>query len=160
MSDDVQATLSNLTDSAALAKIGDVTTRWAFLEAIVEDIIASLLGTDLRFTYVLTTNINIVTRIKIIEALGHLRLDDADEIRLNAILVRASATAPLRNKIVHGLWSTTNIDGVFQVSDYRSRGKLKYRQEYFTGAYLDWVMKDISDTSAHLLAFGKEFGWF
>jgi hypothetical protein len=158
--EDVKPIARNITDPTVLAKIGEISMRWSFAESIVEDIIVGFLDTELRYSYVLTTNINISTRLQIVQALGHQRLEPADFEKLDSIVKFGSALAPLRNKVVHGLWSEANDPDVQFVEDYRSRGKLKYHAEWMTPDYLDWLAEQIRLFIAQLLDFGKRFGWF
>jgi hypothetical protein len=157
---DIKVVSRNITDPAGLAKIGEVSMRWALVEAFVEDMIAGFMDAELRYTYVLTTNINISTRLQIVRALGLQRLTTDNFGKLDTILKSAEKLAPLRNKVVHGLWSETDQPSIYFVEDYRSRGKLKYHAEWLSLDYLGWLAEQVRLLGAQLLDFGRQFGFF
>jgi hypothetical protein len=78
---------------------------WSFGEAVVEDLIAGLVGVPPVHAYSLTANINISSRCQSIRALARQCLDHSDFAEFESALGQFEALIPLRNKLVHGLWS-------------------------------------------------------
>jgi hypothetical protein len=124
----VELTSLNPSDPELLAAIGTVVIKWSFLEGVVEDSIAGFLKVDVSFVYTLTANINISSRLAAIIALSELRLKPNDFIEFRKIIDSITELVPCRNKVVHGLWTTTNYPEIYQVMAVKSARKLKFQR--------------------------------
>ena len=152
------ATRINVGHEGILRQIGTVVTHWAFFEAVIEDIIAGFLGSQLHWVYTITAEISISARIEGLRALARLRLNDTDFAIFQTRLDSFKQLVPFRNKVVHGLWAETNGSDLCQVSAVKSRGKLKFQTEYINAVYLDWLVEQIDTSGMAIFQFGQDFG--
>jgi hypothetical protein len=161
MSEEIKLSYSNIQDEKMLAKLGDIVTLWAFAEAVIEDIIAGLLGTDVMYAYVVTANVNISTRLKAATALAHMRFDQSLYAEFASLIEQMTVLAPFRNKLVHGLWSEIPKEdgpGVARVAAIRAGNRLKRQNEYVNLEYLIWLANQIERIATLLFGFGKRHG--
>lgn len=158
MSEETILTFSNLQDEKLLAKFADVVTIWAFGEAVVEDIIAGLLGTDVIVAYALTTNINISTRLKASLAIAHMRFETTLFEEFETLISEMQIFVPFRNKLVHGLWSESPYPGIALVATIKSSSRVKNQTEYINLEYLIWLSQELNRIILNLFNFGREHG--
>ncbi len=157
MADSMPRTKRAVTDPEILTRIGLVVTTSSFLEAVIEDLIAGFLGTDVQWVYAITAEINMSTRIESLRTLARLRLSPEDFEDFESRLNGAKILVPFRNKIVHGLWTQVALD-FCEVAALRARGKLRMQIEYVNSFYLDWLVAQITAATMNLFVFGKVFG--
>lgn len=152
------ATQINVRQESILRRIGTVVTHWSFFEAVIEDMIAGFLGSEIHWVYTLTSEQSISARIESIRALARLRLTEGDFSDFEARLNKFKEFVPLRNKVVHGLWAETPDPEICQVSSVRGRGRLKFQTEYMNADYLEWLDAEIYRAGMGLFQFGQDFG--
>src|SRR5260370_5578868 len=86
-----------------LMALGQMTTRWGWLEATIENMIAGVLGTDPILLYPITADIAIGTRVKHLGLLARLRIGVPRDVkRLDIILRSLSLLCGRRNALIHG----------------------------------------------------------
>jgi hypothetical protein len=145
-------------NEAMLLELGRLTTRWGFLEGIVEDMLAGFLNTIPALLYPITSDIAIGTRLKHLRLVGRLRLNDDDFETLSALTTQASELCGYRNFIIHGLWVQTDDPDIAELSETRiSRNSLvRAMLQYNNKEYLEWLVIEITSFSFSLYHFGRQ----
>lgn len=148
----------NVRQPPILQRVGTAVTHWAFFEAVIEDMIAGFLESEIHWVYTITAELSISNRIEAIRGLARMRLGDTDFADIQAKLDHFKQLVPFRNKVVHGLWAETDDPDMCQVSAVKSRGKLKFQTEYMNTAYLDWLAEQIDEAGMAIFQFGQDYG--
>jgi len=145
-----------------IVELGRLTTRWGWLEAVVEDMMAGLLGTEPPLLYPITADIAIGTRIKHLGLLAKLRIGvPADLQRLGIILASLSSLCGRRNAVIHGLWyRATEDQEVAMVFETRPNKNAEIRQigMYANAYYIEWLANDTARHTTTLHRFGLRYG--
>jgi hypothetical protein len=64
------------------------------------------------------------------------------------------ALIPLRNKLVHGLWSETDDPEIARMSLVKSRGSVRHQSEFINLPYLEWLTRQMERATTLLFNFG------
>ena len=87
------------------AEIGRVTVRWAELEDVLGDFVASMIADDRKYTRVIATELSYQGLTNLLASLYIERHgEDDDLLELRRILARADSVEQLRNQVVHSIW--------------------------------------------------------
>ena len=106
------------------AEIGRVTVRWAELEDVLGDFVASLLDDERKYTRVIATELSYQGLTNLLVSLYIERNgDDSDLASLRQLLARADAVEQIRNQIVHSTWISAGAPHV--VTRVKSTAKRK-----------------------------------
>src|SRR5271157_1189267 len=145
-----------------LLELGRITTRWGFLESIVESLLAGFLDTDPRLLFPITSDVAIGTRLKHLRLLGKLRLSSDYLVILDKLASQASVLCGYRNLIIHGLWIQTTDPEIAELMETRPTKNAYPLQmvQYVNDEYLKWLVAAITKCSIRLHDFGKQFGFF
>jgi hypothetical protein len=131
------------------AEIGRVTVRWAELEDVLGDFIASLLDDERRYTRVIATELSYQGLTNLLVSLYIERHgDDSDLASLRQLLVRADAVEQARNQIVHSTWISAGVSHV--VTRVKSTAKRKHGYSTFVEKYDLDRFRAVSDEIANV----------
>ena len=144
-----------------VVELGRLTTRWGWLEAVIEDCIAGLLGTEPPLLYPITADIAVGTRIKHLGLLAKLRIGEPPDLeRLGVMLSGLNEICGRRNALIHGLWYRAADDPeVAMVFETRPTKSALIRQigMYANAAYIAWFVDELTRHTAALHAFGVRY---
>jgi hypothetical protein len=152
-----------VTNDQIVLQFGRIIMQWSFAEALIEDLLAGMMGAELKYVWALTANINISTRIEALRAVGRMRLSASAFIEFESALDQFRMLVPFRNKLVHGLWTDSDDPSLAEVYVIKSSGKIKHQSEYvnldyLNLDYLNWLTRQIEQTFTLLFGFGRRNG--
>ncbi|MCK1390108.1 hypothetical protein [Bradyrhizobium sp. 1] len=108
-----------------LRAIGAVVVNWQAIEMVMELVILGLYEITPDRGLVITSNLSFPNKLTILQilALRGAIPDEGDSDKLVDILKRIEAGSKDRNKIVHGLWSSSPVQGLAERKAIRVRGR-------------------------------------
>jgi hypothetical protein len=141
--------------------------RWAFLEAMLDELVLSLLSVDTGDIGALTSNMEFHEKIKVVLALGFKkRLDDDWFKQLKTLLDHIeNVIGPQRNRYVHDLWTS---DGVrvkklefrTAIKKPQSRKPLELKTKHETSVKPEeiWAAAEAIESAAgHVASFARMY---
>jgi hypothetical protein len=108
-----------------LRAIGAVAVNWAGVEMVMELTILGLYEISTDRGLVLTANLsfqNKLTMLRILAAQGAVK-DKVEAENLLDILKRIEAAGKDRNRIIHGIWGSSEVQGLATLMSIRVRGR-------------------------------------
>lgn len=108
-----------------LRAIGAVVVNWQAIELVMELVMLGLYEITPDRGLVITSNLSFQNKLTILQilALRGAIPDKAEADNLTDILKRIEAGGKDRNKIVHGLWSSSPVQGLAERKAIRVRGR-------------------------------------
>jgi hypothetical protein len=146
-----------------LLVLGRLTIRCAYLEGVVEDMMAGFLGladTPI-WIYPIVSKLPLATELSMLRDLAKLRVGAPEDfVALEDLIKTASTLIGFRNLLVHGLWAAKPNSEIAEVSETRTgkdaliRDKVQYCTEY----YLEWLVEQIEYVMGRLFLFAQHYG--
>ncbi len=134
--------------------IGMVASEWSYLEMSLEMSIWTLSELKPKYGNVITTNLNIGTLLKILDALIHDRFPDSDvESEFREFKGRINDMNQRRSKFVHARWVYKDGDSDAVLMNFKSGKRLKLQHEYFSS-------EQIEETATEIKNLRMEYGYF
>jgi hypothetical protein len=108
-----------------LRAIGAVVVNWQAIEMVMELTILGLYEISPDRGLVITANLSFPNKLTILRilALRGAVTDKGEAKNLTDILERIETASKARNRIVHGLWGSSNVQGLASLKDIRVRGR-------------------------------------
>jgi hypothetical protein len=108
-----------------LRAIGAVVVNWQAIEMVMELTILGLYEISSDRGLVITSNLSFQNKLTILQilALRGAVTDKGEANNLTEILKRIEVANKERNKIVHGLWGSSEVQGVASLKAIRVRGR-------------------------------------
>jgi hypothetical protein len=108
-----------------LRAIGAIVVNWQAIEMVMELTILGLYEISPDRGLVITSNLSFQNKLTILQilALRGAVTDKGEADNLSAILSRIEAASRDRNRIVHGLWGSSKIQGLASLKAIRVRGR-------------------------------------
>jgi hypothetical protein len=101
--------------------IGRLVTRWAKLEATLDDLIWQFLDLPLEFGRIITARMDASNKSKMIRALSEMVFDQLLNDYTRDLMDRVDFLKDERNFVVHGTWGRKNPEGVPIAMSLRSK---------------------------------------
>jgi hypothetical protein len=153
-------TMPELLTPDFLVRIGRVSVRWSFVEALEGEFLSHLLAADPGGMYVITQNVAGSTITGWLRVLCKMRYTHATSLdRLNDLFNRIDEARGERNSYIHGLWQNGPDSGACVVQTVRWDRAEVVKQEVVTLADLDDLIGRINEIFLELAQLGRNLGF-
>src|SRR5216683_1315174 len=144
-----------------LRAIGAVVVNWQAIEMVMELTILGLYEITPARGLVITANLSFPNKLTILRilALRGAVTDTGEAKNLTDILERIEAASRDRNRIVHGLWGPSKVQGLASLKDIRVRGRrLRTVDEKVPLSEVEDIARNLLDLRFDLSALAVRIG--
>jgi hypothetical protein len=153
-------TVNPIISDAHKILIGSVVERWSKLEAVMDDLIWSMLKLQFETGKVITNRLDASGKIKLIRQIASFTLTEDQQHRLSPIIDRIDFRREDRNFIAHGSWGTLMPEHVPICSSLRptARNPDEVVAETFTDGRMREIADEIESLKLRLVPLKDELG--
>lgn len=139
--------------------LGTVVSQWAYIDYLMGEFVAFLVGGNPALMYVITNNVSASTLTDWVRTLLPAAYEDDESIdEIRSLLSDIDRLRGERNALAHGLWSP-HIPGAANVQTVRWERAEIVKIELVTVGDLEALAHDIDEAGNGLVALGRRLGF-
>ncbi len=148
-------------DKEIYARIGMVASEWAYIEMLLDKMLAHFISAPPGTTYVITQTVGSASIVQWIRTLIDVRLRTRPEnfAILTDLLNEVDGARSERNTIVHGVWRAGDVEGAAIVQTFRWDRAEVIRDEVLSPPDLDDFIEELQQIQKRLKDAGVSLGF-